>query len=298
MPAGELLKRPLRPGLRRFRSATARRRILPSFLVLGAQRAGTSTLFFHLRQHPEISGPRGAEKSVDWPKELHFFDEKFGKGVDWYRAFFPLEASRSLARRRGRDRIAGEATPNYLFHPQAPPRAAEVLPSARLIALLRDPVERAYSHYQLMHRTGRENLTFVDALAAEAERLAGERDAMQTVPDFRGPHHRHHAYVARGLYAEQLERWLDHFSREQLLVIRAEDFRDRPAEIFAQTLAFLGVQPWMPARFELRNAAVYTPIDRALGAELAERFAESNRRLARLLGRDLGWDDVTVAAPR
>jgi hypothetical protein len=125
--------------LRRFRSATAQQRILPSFLVLGAQRAGTSTLFFHLRQHPEISGPRGAEKSVDWPKELHFFDEKFGKGVDWYRAFFPLEASRSLARRRGRDRIAGEATPNYLFHPQAPPRAAEVLSGGRLIALLRDP---------------------------------------------------------------------------------------------------------------------------------------------------------------
>ena len=74
--------------------------------------------------------------------------------------------------------------------------------------------------------------------------------------------------------------------------------RDRPVEIFAQTLAFLGVQPWLPARFELRNAAEYTPIDRALGAELAERFAESNRRLARLLGRDLGWNDVALAAPR
>jgi hypothetical protein len=286
----EYIKAPLRPPVRRYRLATRKRRMLPSFLIIGAQRAGTTALFYYLRRHPDIAGPMVADKSVAWGKELHFFDEKFDNGLDWYRSFFPLEAYRSFVRKLGRDLVACEGTPYYLFHPSVPRRVAATTPDMRLIALLRDPVERAYSHYQLMKRTGREKLSFEDALAAEDERLAGERERLLSEPGFRAPHHRDHSYVARGLYADQLALWLAHFPREQLLVLRAEDFRARPVQGYAQALAFVGVRPWDPGDFvPWGNIGSYAPIDPEVRAQLEERFAEPNARLARLLGRDFGW---------
>jgi hypothetical protein len=288
------VKKFVRPHRRRFRVATRRARILPSFLVIGAQRAGTTSLFQSLRRHPDITGPASLDESVTWGKELHFFDEKSWRGIDWYRSFFPTSAKQRLVRLLGRDLLAGEATPYYMFHPAVPERVAAALPEVRLIALLRDPIERAYSHYQLMRRTGREKLSFEDALAAEEKRLAGERERLLSDPHFRGHHHRHRAYVGRSLYSDQLERWLAFFPREQLLVVRAEDFLARPSDIYAETLAFLGVRPWQPDDFEPRNRKSYAPIDPALRARLEERFAEPNERLARLLGRDFGWGSATA----
>jgi hypothetical protein len=234
---------------------------------------------------------------VNWPKELHFFDERFSRGVNSYRSFFPLSVARRAARLRGRDLIAGEATPYYLFHPAVPERVAATVPDIRLIALLRDPIERAYSHHQLMYRTGREKLSFEDAVAAETKRLAaaekhlaGESGEARTAEGHRiHHHHRHRSYLSRGLYAEQLERWLAHFPREQLLVLRAEDFLARPTEIYAEVVAFLGLRPWLPRDFVHRNLGSYAPIDPTLRARLEEYFAEPNARLARLLGRDFAW---------
>jgi hypothetical protein len=288
-PVAERMKAPLRPALRRYHVATRRYRMLPSLLVIGAQRAGTTLLFYHLRRHPDISGPRGVGTSVAWGKELHFFDERFTNGLDWYRSFFPLEAYRDVRRRFRRDLVGCEGTPYYLFHPAVPERVAATLPNARLVALLRNPVERAYSHYQLMRRSGREKLSFGDAIEAEEERLAGERERVLADPGFRARHHRDHSYVARGLYAEQLERWFAHFPREQVLVVRAEDLRARPAEIFAQVLRFAGVRRATTRTFRPRNVGSYAPLDPVLRARLEERFAEPNARLARLLGRDFGW---------
>jgi hypothetical protein len=294
----------LMPLVRRYRRATARYRILPGFLIIGAPRAGTTTLFHHLRQHPDVAQPRGGDPAVAWIKELHFFDEKYWRGLDWYRSFFPLEAARRLARRRGGDLVAGEATPYYLFHPAVPERVAASLPDVRLVALLRDPIERAYSHYQLMVRTGREKHSFADAIALEEERLAARKEmgvgeAQGAHGDTGGRahhHHRHRAYFGRGLYAGQLERWLAHFPREQLLVLRTEDMLERPGDVYAETLAFLGLRSWQPVGFEPRNVGSYAPVDPAVRAGLEQRYAEPNARLAELLGRDFGWSSASAAA--
>jgi hypothetical protein len=295
-PLVDRLKAPLRQPFRRYRLATRKARILPAFLVIGAQRAGTTTFFDALRRHPDIGAPRSVDRAVAWDKELHFFDEKFEKGLDWYRSFFPLRALREVRRALGRDLIAGESTPSYLFYPRVPQRVAGTIPEARLIAVLRDPVERAYSHYQLMRRTGQETLSFAEAVAAEEERLAGEREQFLAGDAGRLRHHRHHSYVARGLYAEQLERWLEHFPREQLLVLRAEDFKTRPVEIYSVALRFLGVREWQPGELVSRNIGSYAPLDRGLRAQLEDRFADSNARLAQLLGKDLGWAPSAATA--
>jgi hypothetical protein len=141
-----------------------------------------------------------------------------------------------------------------------------------------------------MQRQGREELSFEDALAAEDERLAGEEERIIADPRYFSDHYRHHSYVKRGLYADQLESWFVHFPREQLLVLRAEDFFARPSEVFAEVLAFLGLRPWKLDDVVGRNRAQYQPIEPAIRAHLTARFAEPNARLARLLGRDFGWD--------
>jgi Sulfotransferase domain len=261
--------------------ATRRTRILPSFLLIGAQRAGTTSLFYYLRRHPHVARPV--------TKEIHFFDDGFWRGIDWYRSFFPTSAEHRLARLRGGDLVAADATPYYLFHPAVPERVAATIPSVRLAVLLRDPVVRAYSHYRKMRRMGLERLSFENALDKEEERLAGEEERLRADPRYRSHHHRRHAYVARGLYADQLERWLEHFPREQLLVLRSEDFFARPAETYADTLAFLGLRAWQPPDFEPRNPTSDPPLDPALRSRLEERFAEPNARLARLLGSHLAW---------
>jgi hypothetical protein len=282
---------------RRYRLATRRARVLPSFLIIGAQRAGTTSLLDALRRHPDVTGPTSGEEFVRLNKEVHFFDQRFENGIDWYRSFFPLTARRRLARLAGRDLVAGESTPYYLFHPEVPARVASTMPDVKLIALLRNPVERAYSHYQHKRRLGREKLSFEEAVAAEETRLAGGEGLILTHRRYRR-HHFHRAYFHRGLYAEQLERWLALFPRDQLLVLRSEDFFAHGAETYAEVLEFLGARPWDGARFRHRNKASYAPIDPALRAELEERYAEPNARLAELLGRDFGWSDPSSRAER
>ena len=281
-------------------------KILPSFLVIGAQRAGTTTLFDQLLRHPDIQGPVKSRGELTWArKEIHFFDERFLLGVNWYRSFFPLTISRRRARASGGDIVAGESTPYYVFHPLVPERVAATIPEVRLIAILRDPVERAYSHYQMMCRSKREDLSFEEALEAEPGRLASEAELEAGTTRFRigtGErrkhfHHRHHAYFARGLYAEQLERWLARFPREQLLVLAIEDLSARHAETMSHVLDFLGVRPFELGEEKVANRASYEPMRADTRAELERRYAEPNARLVELLGRDFEWAAEGETAP-
>jgi len=290
--------RPRGAGSDNVRRVIGRAKILPAFLVIGAQRAGTTTLFDQLLVHPEIQGPAKSRGELTWArKEIHFFDERFLLGVNWYRSFFPLAVSRRWARARGGDIVAGEATPYYMFHPLVPQRVAATIPDARLVAILRDPVERAYSHYQMMRRSKREELSFEDALEAEAGRLASEAELEAGTTRFRigtgerrkHYHHRHHAYFARGLYADQLERWYASFPREQLLVLTVEDLSSRHTETIGHVLDFLGVQPLDLGTPTRANRAAYEPMRAETRAELERRYTEPNGRLAELLGRDFEW---------
>src|SRR5207248_11017166 len=166
-------------------------------------------------------------------KEVSFFDRHYARGERWYRAHFP-------ARRRA---AIGEASPSYLLHPSAPERVARMLPGARLIALLRNPVDRAFSHYQHEVALGREELSFEDALAREDERMVGEVERMLADPAYFSYAWWNYTYLARGRYAEQLERWLERFPADQLLVVPTDDLGDRPAETFAGVLEHLGAKP-------------------------------------------------------
>jgi hypothetical protein len=246
----------------------------PDFVIIGAQRGGTTSLHAYLSAHPQVHTPK--------KKELHFLTDRHERGLDWYLGQFPLAIPFGS--------ITGEATPYALFHPLAPQRLREIAPHAKLIALLRNPVDRAYSHYLLEVARGFETLDFAAALDAEAARLAGEEARLIADPTSISEPHKHVSYLARGDYAPQLERWFAHIPREQFLVLRSEALYQRPAETFAQVATFLGVAPELDAPFTPYNQTSGPPLDPAIRARLAAHFAPKNAKLATLLGWASGWE--------
>jgi Sulfotransferase domain len=261
--------------------ATAAARPLPDFLIIGAQKAGTTALYAYLRKHPAITGP-------PW-KEVSFFDRHYARGDAWYRGNFPNKVYlRAVRSRTGAEPRVGEASPSYLFHPLAPERVARLVPDVRLIALVRNPVDRALSHYNHELALGRESLPFEQALEQEDARMEGELERM------RDPRYFSHAwwnftYLSRGRYAEQLERWLAHFPRERLLVFPSEDLLERPGETYGKVLEFIGAPPYELESYPRIFTREYEGMDPHTRGRLNEYFAEPNRHLYELLGRDLGW---------
>jgi hypothetical protein len=252
---------------------------LPDFLIIGAQKAGTTFLYYLLCQHPYVAPTS--------EKELHYFDsQRINRGIEWYRSNFPPPSSKD-----GRRVIAGEASPYYLYHPLAAKRAAEFVPEAKLIALLRNPVDRAYSDYQNRLREGNEFLSFEEAIEAEEERIGGEREKMLADEGYSSTSHRRHSYLARGVYVDQLKEWHEHFEKDQLLVIKSEDFFARPEESLGGVFDFLELPVWRPELLSvsLRNESDYEPMDPATRERLESYFEPHNQRLYEYLGTDFGW---------
>jgi hypothetical protein len=246
-----------------WRRATARARPLPTFLIIGAQKGGTSSLYEYLQGSPAVRSARR--------KEIHFFesDGNWRKGTTWYRMHFPFI--------RGSE-VTGEATPSLVLDPRAPERCHQTVPDCRLIVLLREPVARAESHYWHNVRRGREALGFAEAIDREEERLAA-------APLMRSDH-KSYSYLERGHYADQLTRWLAWYPRSSLLVLESEElFRD-PADIVRRVADWLGSEA--PARGDMQpmNAGTYEPMAPALRERLEAHFRAPNAALVDLLGAD------------
>jgi hypothetical protein len=255
---------------RRQKIAAAQRREiegpLPDFVVIGTQKGGTSHFYSLLTEHPFVR--RAAAK------ELHFFDNKFAEGVGWYRRCFS-----EGARVDGHRTITGEASPSYLFDPQVPERMARIVPEARLIALLRNPVDRAYSHYQMEVRRGKEARSFEEATEEEMTSVEGQGDTVDV----------RYAYLRRGLYAEQLERFSFFADRDRLLVVKSENLFTRRLEVLDGVLTFLKLPPFESTLAPPARRATYEPMDPATRRRLERFFAPHNERLYDLLSTDLGW---------
>jgi hypothetical protein len=264
----------LRNAVWTYGRATASARPLPDFLIIGAQKAGTTALYAYLRRHPAITGP-------SW-KEVSYFDRHYGRGEAWYRGNFPNRV-------RARGKLVGEASPSYIFHPLGPERAKALVPEARLVALVRHPVDRALSHYHHEVALGREPLRFEDALDAEEDRLRGEEERLAADPSYFSRAWWSHAYKSRGRYAEQLERWLAVFPREQLLILPSADLGGEPERTHARVLDFLGAASHRLDAYPRVYERQYEAMSPETRERLAAEFEAPNRRLYELLGRDLGW---------
>ena len=259
------------------RRIDARARALPDFVVIGAQKAGTTTLYAQIVANASVLPALR--------KEVHYFDAA-PRPLGWYRAFFPREARvREVARRTGSVHV-GEATPFYLCHPAAPTRMRAVVPYARLIAILREPVSRAVSGYHHAVRMGDETRAIHVALDPEhADELATPADTAW-YDDPRCPIRRR-GYLVRGHYAEQLARWLAVYPRDQLLVLDTTELAGGVAA--ARALDFLGVSGTGGAPLPNRNVGHYDAVPDRVRRRLADHFAPHNARLWELLGESWEW---------
>jgi hypothetical protein len=276
----------------------------PDFVIAGAMRSGTTSLHHWLRSHPAVH--------MSTPKEVHYFDLHYERGPQWYAGHFAGAAP---------GQVTGESTPEYLFLPWARERLADDVPRAKLVVTLRDPVERAWSHYCMLRERGRETLPFAEALDREPDRL---RDPAAWS---------RYGYVAKGRYAEQLTHLISLQGRDRVLVLLFErDVVGAPERTFGRLCAFLGVQEVrVPSVGSAVNAAIHVrspllrraarPLPRSLRnavgrlngrprtnaplrddlrARLRDEFAGANRALEGLLGTEIPeWQGATLRqAPR
>ena len=257
-------------------------RAMPNFIVIGAQKSGTSSMFAYLKQHPQIIRPIF--------KELYYFDRHYQRGLRWYGCNFPARST--IARRNdrhGRAHLTFEATATYIFDAQVPARIAHDIETRKFIVLLRDPVDRAISAYWHARRMGRETRSLNDALTIDL----GRYDAESAFEAGRGPEPAgtppRPTYLRRGIYHEAVSRWHSVFSPDNLLVLQSEIMFAEPAAVMKQVFAFLEVPPAERIDFAPQNVGNYDDSDAEARHTLREFYAPHNRRLSALTGNALSW---------
>ena len=246
---------------------------IPNFMIIGAMKCGTTSLYHYLTAHPQVVPAK--------KKEIHFFDWNFEKGVDWYLQHFDLE--------RNKNYITGEGTVGYLYQFYVPQRLYATFPKTKLIVLLRNPVERTISDYYMRVRSKQEYLSLPEALMQEDKR----RESQPFTEQSSGNHlniFAHYSYLKPGLYVDQLQRWMQIFPREQFLILRSEDLFANPDIAVNQVFKFLGLPEHHLSEYPQHRAGKYSPVSPEIREALAEYFRPYNQQLEQYLGRNFYWD--------
>jgi len=261
----------------------------PDFVIIGAQRCGTTSLFRALNKHPAMM------PNVINAKGIHYFDTGYHHNMAWYLAHFASRAERdNHSAKVGHKAIVGEASPYYLYHPAGAQRMAQAIPDAKIIVLLRDPVKRAISHHLHMVWEGHESIVDLDkALNSESARLEGIEQRLMADPSYVSRHHQHYSYMARGHYAQQLERLFAHFDRKNVLVLTTEKLISDCKSSLSAIQSFIGLEPDSSIALEKRNAsAKFEPRPETIERLTAE-FAKSNERLENVVDIEVPWLQTT-----
>jgi hypothetical protein len=260
-----------------------RGRLLPDFVIIGAAKAGTTSLHGWLSQHPFVAPAAH--------KEVQYFDYNYRRGEDWYRLHFPLESDRNaFAAENGRPFLTGEASPSYISHYWVPERLARLLPNAKLLVTLRNPVDRAYSQFQMSRREGEEELeSFAAAVEIEDQRLDPERVRASSDPRYNSWPIGCWSYLMRSRYAEQIARWLEYFPREQFHFLTLEQMGTEPQRALDPVHEFLELPGHRYADLRPLHTAAYDSLSAETRTMLTEYFRPHNERLYELVGIDFGW---------
>ena len=264
------------------RFLTSQFRTLPDFIIIGAAKSGTTSLYNYLTQHHQVL--------PCFRKEVHYFDRKFNNGIYWYKSHFPLRFKKINT--SGEKLISGESSPYYLYHPLSPKRVAAVLPAAKFFIVLRNPVDRAISNYNHRVKAGQEQLPIEIAFEKEAERIAGEEKKLYSGEINFSFEHYYHSYITRGIYHIQIRRWQELFSKEQFLILESSELFDRPEVAFLKVLGHLRL-PHHKVKFEIHNkgdVSEYKVLSTAFRNKLIEFYKPHNEKLFELTGMRFDWN--------
>lgn len=266
-----------KPSLREDSSARCKPRA-PNFFIVGAAKSGTTSLWQYLKQHPDVYMPADIAS-----KEPSFYCDTYG--VQGYEAYLSLFFKDATTEKR-----IGEASTPYLTSPESARRIYDAFPDARIIMLLRNPVNRAYSLWKWMHAYGYETIgTFEEALEAE---FRSRKDNPEFIGKFQkggSAYYWDFLYFHSGLYFNQVKRYYDLFPKKQLAVLIFEEFVESPLQFVHEVYEFLDVDPDFDPEIKIHNEGVsgYNPIDFNTGRELQQKYLDDVTRLSKLLNRDL-----------
>ena len=278
------LKRRLKQLWWGTRRPTSRLRALPDFIIIGAQKAGTTSLYKYLCAHPEVKRPFGQEP------EFFSNERLFRNGIDFYRTNFPLAPT---LKRPWRPRITGEATGEYLYHPQGPDRIASALPNTKLIVALRDPTERAVSQYFHNRKYGIEDRPFERAITDEIDRHAQDVSPVEQPYRRFGPWGSRDSYLGRSMYAHHLAPWYSAFSEHQICVVDTGRLSTEPRHALTEVTQFLDIDAFPEGfEFDTYNEGAKRNLDDDLVRWVRGLFDQPNLDLQSLL------DAACESAPR
>lgn len=257
-------------------------RRIPDFLIIGAQKAGTTSMHKYLSMHPQIV--------MSKKKELHYFDSFLNDNNDSLRKYknnFPLRLQ------IGQKKIAGETTPYYLFHPHVPKRVKKSIPDVKLIVLLRNPVERAFSLYNAHINSGVEKIqSFKEAIDIEDQRINNDKELLHENKFHVAKDYKFFSYLARGRYFEQIENWFKYFDENQFIFIESSSFFKNIDQSLKQVFSFLNVKNIELDLTNIKavNKGSYTnALDNDIKNALLEYFREPNQKLYELIGQSYDW---------
>ena len=249
-------------------------RVLPDFFVIGVVRSGTTSMYHYLDQHPSI-----VKSAYD---EIGFFDDNFRLGWSWYRSLFPTRMKKEKIKEETGNFLTFDDTPFYIYNEIVAKRIREFFPNGKIIVLLRNPIDRAYSNYFLGVRMGDEKRSFEEAILEEMEHIKQYSEIQ--IDEFLSQ-----SYLGRGLYALQLEIWFRYFKRENILIIKSEDFSKNTQRIMEQVFRFLDLPNFKIKNTQKSNVAEYPNMEKKTRDLLREFFRPYNEKLYDMLKIDYNW---------
>ena len=271
-----------------YRKMTSRLRQLPDFIIIGAGRAGTTALYSYLIQHPLIAA--ALTDNNESVADLHFFEYMISNNIQWYKSHFPILFSKSNKHKNSF--ITGEYTSTYMYHPDVPKRIFNLLPKIKLIVILRNPIDKAYSTYQQQFRFGEYTTSFEDTINAEFRRI----DLNKDFPELNSNNYDFENFVTQniirhGVYADYLETWLKIFDRKQILILNSDDLKKSTKETLRRVFNFLNVSNYDIKDTSQVNVGKYPPINKITRKKLIEFFKPHNQRLNKLLDTEFNWNN-------
>ena len=257
--------------------------VLPDFIIFAEGRCGTTSLYEGIVDHPNVHHAL--------QKEIYFFDAEFQRGVGWYKYHLPFVWKKFWSTKiQGKKFLTGEATPRYCVHPYASKRVYELIPKIKLIALLRNPIDKALSTYHLQLANGRERLSFEDGLKEEESRIGGEMEKMEKDENYYSANFFRYSYLTRGIYVNGLKKWMNIFPGAQFFFQESESFFKNPSYALNQIYEFLNLPKFQAKQHTHYNSRKYPPMKPETRKQLIEYFKPYNEELYKLIGKSFDWD--------
>jgi hypothetical protein len=253
---------------------TASSRVLPDFIISGTVRSGTTSLYYNICEHPSV-----LPASYD---EIGYFDSNYHLGINWYRSMFPTEKEMKQVKKETNFAITGEDTPFYFWKKEAAERIFEDIPNSKIIIIFRNPVDRAYSNYNLGIRKKTESLSFEDAIDEEMNFLKTH--------SFRDAVDRRRSYLSKGLYENQIKIWFDNFPREQIHILCTEDMKKNPKESLLKIFQFLGIPNYTLKNPQRQKSAEYKKMEDETREKLLAFYKPYNQKLFETIQEKFDWD--------